>query len=679
MSSFDVAKVRCLEGLLDGANDRSPKGSIDVPVLDMFRYINALHDYYTLSSCSGRISLYQDMGRSKGVHWVLVEHGTVSEAAFKAAVAGAITDGHNLIVKCEPMILHVRCRTRKDAAVLYQVAMDAGFRESGQGGSDDKIMVAIRTTANMMEVPLSQGSKLMVNDAALEFYVAQANRRLLAAFARNDIFFHKLKRRFHFPVVRAPLRSSQASGVAANEKEKGVLHAATASTCVARVVSGGRRAMNAIGGCDFLRVYSVDSGQCAAVEISGDEPSPRWGHTLTALPHADTFVLHGGRDGSVVFSDSFLLTLSTGVGQAKAHWARLSCKTSSTARFFHSALCLPHHGTRGTVILVTGGLSDLVSLSAPPTPVVAAWELDLSPTPSLSLVDVEFSEGSALVRFGHHMTHVGAKCVLVTGGNSFESEGAAVCAPLLAVDYLAGPAAQLILRARALEVQSLGDLCGACRAHHSVHVSSDGPYGLTHTISLTGGVSQCLGIGRHECSPLVLSVGFTDAAALSGATTTGEPIAAMAATADSVDSREVLLAPSRRVKPVKNVLERFGLLDKSFKIVKTTDQNENDAGGVSPPQTVHVLMDLAENTVNGNYVSSAEVKRPCSVSYFLFHPFVAIHHAGIGRGRFRAPVAMVLLSYFCTCYIAWRPTLIVLNIHGQTDLGFVQDLKLSEH
>jgi hypothetical protein len=425
--------------------------------------------------------------------------------------------------------------------------------------------------------------------------------------------------------VRAPHRSSQASD-GANEKEKGVLHAATVSTCVARVVCGGRRAMNAIGGCDFLRVYSVDNGQCAAVEISGDEPSPRWGHTLTALPHADTFVLHGGRDGSVVFSDSFLLTLSTGDGQARAHWTRLSCKTSSTARFFHAALCLPHHGTRGTVILVTGGLSDLVSLSAPPTPVVAAWELDLSPTPSLSLVDVEFGEVSALVRFGHHMTHVGAKCVLVTGGNSFESEGAAMCAPLLAVDYLAGPTAQLILRARALEVQSLGDLCGACRAHHSVHVSSDGPYGLTHTISLTGGVSQCLGIGRHECSPLVLSVGVTDAAALSGAATIGEPIAMMAATADSVDSREVLLAPSRRVKPVKNVLERFGLLDKSFKIVKTADQNEvnDDVGGVSPPQTVHVLMDLAADTVNGNYVSLAEVKRPCSYRYFLFSPCCSI-------------------------------------------------------
>jgi hypothetical protein len=95
----------------------------------------------------------------------------------------------------------------------------------------------------------------------------------------------------------------------------------------------------------------------------------------------------------------------------------------------------------------------------------------------------------------------------------------------------------------------------------------------------------------------------------------------MAATADIVDSREVLLAPSRRVKPVKNVLERFGLLDKSFKIVKTADQNEvheGDAGGVSPPQTVHVLMDLAADTVNGNYVSSPKVKRPCSLSLFSF-------------------------------------------------------------
>lgn len=47
---FDVQKEACLSAV-----DMSRKGSIDEPILDLVSFINNQQNYFTTSSCSGRI------------------------------------------------------------------------------------------------------------------------------------------------------------------------------------------------------------------------------------------------------------------------------------------------------------------------------------------------------------------------------------------------------------------------------------------------------------------------------------------------------------------------------------------------------------------------------------------------------------------------------------------------
>lgn len=56
MATFEKQKVSCLSQV-----DLSKKGSIDDQIIDLVQYINAKENYFTTSSCSGRISVFSEV------------------------------------------------------------------------------------------------------------------------------------------------------------------------------------------------------------------------------------------------------------------------------------------------------------------------------------------------------------------------------------------------------------------------------------------------------------------------------------------------------------------------------------------------------------------------------------------------------------------------------------------
>jgi tRNA wybutosine-synthesizing protein 3 len=53
---FSSEKIRVL-----GKVDLSRKGSVDEPISELVSYINSLSDFYTTSSCSGRLIIVQEV------------------------------------------------------------------------------------------------------------------------------------------------------------------------------------------------------------------------------------------------------------------------------------------------------------------------------------------------------------------------------------------------------------------------------------------------------------------------------------------------------------------------------------------------------------------------------------------------------------------------------------------
>ena len=131
--SFEVCKRNALSKL-----DKSPKGSLDEPTAPLVHDINRHPDYVTTSSCSGRVSLFATFGdeHNRGGRWLLVQHATVTvreltEALTPPPTQPAAPPPELVLFKHEPAILHVQCRHLEAAKRLLQVALGAGFRESG--------------------------------------------------------------------------------------------------------------------------------------------------------------------------------------------------------------------------------------------------------------------------------------------------------------------------------------------------------------------------------------------------------------------------------------------------------------------------------------------------------------------------------------------------------------------
>lgn len=88
-SSFESRKHQVVSSLVETLDaerrDKSPKGFIDAPILNLIHIINRHRDYYTTSSCSGRIAIYcegleeqENLEKTtKGGKWLYVSHDPV--------------------------------------------------------------------------------------------------------------------------------------------------------------------------------------------------------------------------------------------------------------------------------------------------------------------------------------------------------------------------------------------------------------------------------------------------------------------------------------------------------------------------------------------------------------------------------------------------------------------------
>ncbi|MGD2249332.1 MAG: tRNA wybutosine-synthesizing 3 family protein [Candidatus Methanofastidiosia archaeon] len=168
--SFDNEKKMALQ-----KPDKSSAGKLDTAIQPVCTLLNASQNYYTTSSCSGRIVIMSESGThdKHTAHWLLVSHqpidvATILELSFPDT---------EIWFRQEGMILHVACRTCKDAFQLVHTAQKTGLKRSGVISSANKIMVEILDTEKL-ELPIGVHGKLVVSPHYLELIIEKANTKL---------------------------------------------------------------------------------------------------------------------------------------------------------------------------------------------------------------------------------------------------------------------------------------------------------------------------------------------------------------------------------------------------------------------------------------------------------------------------------------------------------------------
>jgi len=135
-------------------SDKSKKGDRDVKIIPLLETINALPEYYTTSSCSGRTYLWKGTGKKSETQWLKVSHDLINADFFDCAEKKEL-----VWLRLESVILHVACKDLEAAHALLEKARRF-YKKSCILSASSKIMVEIRGS-EFMEMPLYKDGKLL--------------------------------------------------------------------------------------------------------------------------------------------------------------------------------------------------------------------------------------------------------------------------------------------------------------------------------------------------------------------------------------------------------------------------------------------------------------------------------------------------------------------------------------
>ena len=226
LPSFVDLQQKTRQTLYGSANDdKSPKGSVDEPIRPLVDLINRHSSVCTLSSCSGRLSLFDpntkgdtntdaandddntaattqlpqvESGKGTG-GWLLVNHYPVNPDELlqcfntTSSSDGIVNDDKPWIFKFEPLLLHIAAANLSWGQRLLQYALGLGFRESGLVVSDRRVTVAIRGHSLALGVPLAPNGPLRPSNDFLVALVQQANQKLFQNWIQLDRLYRKLE------------------------------------------------------------------------------------------------------------------------------------------------------------------------------------------------------------------------------------------------------------------------------------------------------------------------------------------------------------------------------------------------------------------------------------------------------------------------------------------------------
>jgi len=174
MGTFDKQKQTNLKKF-ELAKERNLADKDAIPLCD---FINSLDNFYTTSSCAGRIVIMKSEGKKEPQCFIEKWHREVLFDEVKETLSKSNSDPL-VWLKQEGAIFHIICRTLADAEKLVVLARNLGWKRTGiQVVKKERVIVEIISTEHM-DVPLiDKGKKLVENfDDYLKFLVNLTNKK----------------------------------------------------------------------------------------------------------------------------------------------------------------------------------------------------------------------------------------------------------------------------------------------------------------------------------------------------------------------------------------------------------------------------------------------------------------------------------------------------------------------
>ncbi len=166
---------------------------MDVGILPILDIINSSDDYFTSSSCFGRIVLLElpVIGDKKNAKFVGKWHRTINPDEILSVLDQAKTG--QLWILAQSSIIHIGAKTNESADKLLKIAYSCGFKHSGFKSLENRYIIEICSTERL-DAPVGQNGKLFCDKEHLDLLVNISNKIMEKSNAKLKRFEQELRK-----------------------------------------------------------------------------------------------------------------------------------------------------------------------------------------------------------------------------------------------------------------------------------------------------------------------------------------------------------------------------------------------------------------------------------------------------------------------------------------------------
>jgi tRNA wybutosine-synthesizing protein 3 len=186
---FNEHKQQALKKLEKAIHNKK----VDSKILPILYSINDSNEFFTTSSCAGRIIVLQlpEIGDKKQAVFLGRWHRTVSEDEVVSALDQYMSG--QIWLLAQPPIFHIGCKTLENANLLMKTGIMSGFKHSGIRSISGQIIVELQSTERM-DIPLGYNGKQVIPNSHILFFIETANRAIIKAQKKLDRLEENIKK-----------------------------------------------------------------------------------------------------------------------------------------------------------------------------------------------------------------------------------------------------------------------------------------------------------------------------------------------------------------------------------------------------------------------------------------------------------------------------------------------------
>lgn len=186
---FLEGKAKALQSLEKAQSENK----VDYEIMPILNMINDSQEYYTSSSCSGRIVLLEipSIGDKKQAKFLGKWHRTIEPDEILSAAKKAKTG--LLWLLAQPPIIHISSNKKETADKMVKIANTSGFKNSGVKSISKNIVVEVCSTERL-DAPVGRDGVLFCNGEYLQLLVYIANEVIEKSTVKLHRFEQKLRK-----------------------------------------------------------------------------------------------------------------------------------------------------------------------------------------------------------------------------------------------------------------------------------------------------------------------------------------------------------------------------------------------------------------------------------------------------------------------------------------------------